>query len=269
MEFISLFAGIGGFDLGFERAGMECVAQVEINPFCQKVLAKHWPNVPRFGDIRNVGKHNLPTTDVLCGGFPCQPHSLAGKRRGEEDDRNFWPEYFRLITELQPAWVVGENVPGIRTTILDDILSDLEGEGYATVTLDIPAIAFNAPHRRHRYFIVAHNDSFRRRISSVAWEQKETLHADGDGTSQPMANANSNGLQGQRVSEKTFGEGKADFSFPVNGNHWSVEPRMGRVANGVPNRVDRLKSLGNAIVPQVAEFVGRAILDSISKDTRL
>src|SRR4030042_1871441 len=137
--FGSLFAGIGGIDLGFERVGMICKWQVEIDDFCNKVLEKHWPDVRRYRDVRDVGKQNLEPVDLICGGFPCQPHSLAGKRKGKDDERNLWPEYLRIVRELRPAWVLGENVPGIRTTILDDILDDLEGLGYATRTFDIPA----------------------------------------------------------------------------------------------------------------------------------
>jgi DNA (cytosine-5)-methyltransferase 1 len=259
MEFISLFSGIGGFDLGFERAGMQCVAQVEIDPFCQRVLAKHWPNVLRYGDIHNVGKHNLPTADVICGGFPCQPHSLAGKRRGAEDDRDLWPEYFRIVEELRPTWVVGENVPGIRTTILDKVLSDLESLEYSTVTLDIPAIAFDAPHRRHRYFIVAHSKSGNRNLSAIAREQEETFHAGGNGSSQYMADSNLSRLEEWQSKP---GNNGTKQQTTIRGNWWSVEPSVGRVAHGVPNRVDRLRSLGNALVPQVAEFIGQCIVQS-------
>jgi len=143
MRFGSLFAGIGGFDLGLERAGMECVWQVEIDPYCQKVLAKHWPQVKRYDDVRECGEHNLETVDLICGGFPCQPHSVAGKRRGAVDDRNLWPEYRRVLAELRPRWVLGENVPGIVTTMLDEVLSDLESEGYAATTIVLPAVAFD------------------------------------------------------------------------------------------------------------------------------
>lgn len=157
MDFISLFTGIGGLDLGFERAGMRCVAQVEKDPFCQKVLQKHWAHVQKFGDIRDVGKHNLPSAEVIVGGFPCQPHSKAGKRRGKADDRNLWGEYLRVIDEIKPRIVVGENVPGIITTMLDEILSDLENRHYTVQAFIIPTCAFDAPHRRDRVFIIAKN----------------------------------------------------------------------------------------------------------------
>ena len=156
MTFGSLFAGIGGFDLGLERAGMECKWQGEIDDYCRRVLAKHWPDVRRYEDVRGVGQHNLRAVDLVCGGFPCQPHSVAGKRRGAEDDRNLWPDFIRVVAELRPRYVLAENVPGIVNTYIDTVLSDLEGEGYTTATLNIPACALDAPHRRQRIFIVAH-----------------------------------------------------------------------------------------------------------------
>ena len=142
----SLFAGIGGFDLGLERAGFEIKWQVEIDPFCNKILAKHWPNVKRYGDIKNVTK--LEPVDLICGGFPCQPFSCAGKQRGKEDDRYLWPEMFRVIQETKPTWVIGENVTGFINLGLDDCISDLERAGYAVQPFIIPACAVGAPHRR-------------------------------------------------------------------------------------------------------------------------
>jgi len=225
MKFGSLFAGIGGFDLGLERAGMTCSWQVEIDPFCNKVLEKHWPNVRRYADVREVGKHNLEPVELICGGFPCQPHSVAGKRKGADDDRNLWPEYLRIIKEIRPRWVIGENVPGIITTILDQVLSDLESAEYTVETLIIPACAFNAPHRRNRVWVLAH---------------------------------------AERAGLKTriVGQGQVKFR---GGNSWAswwqTEPDVGRVADGVPDRVDRLKSLGNAVVPQVVEWIGNRIME--------
>ncbi|MCK9568534.1 DNA cytosine methyltransferase [Candidatus Pacearchaeota archaeon] len=153
----SLFSGIGGFDLGLERAGMTVKWQVEIDDFCNKVLAKHWPNVKRYRDVKEVGKHNLEPVDLICGGFPCQPFSVAGKRRGTEDDRHLWPEMFRVIDELRPRWVIGENVAGFINMGLDQSISDLEGIGYEVGTFVIPACAVNAPHRRDRVWIIAQN----------------------------------------------------------------------------------------------------------------
>ena len=128
-----------------------------MDDYCNKVLAKHWPDVRRYRDVKEVGKHNLAAVDLICGGAPCQPFSCAGKRRGKEDDRHLWPEYLRIITELNPAWVIGENVPGLINLELDTVLSDLGNAGYATATVIIPACAVDAPHRRDRVFVVARN----------------------------------------------------------------------------------------------------------------
>jgi len=151
----SLFSGIGGFDLGLERSGMEITWQVEIDPFCNKVLAKHWPNVKRYGDIKNVT--NLEPVDLICGGFPCQPYSCAGKRKGKDDDRALWPEMLRVVSEVKPRWIIGENVAGFIDMGLDDCISDLENQGYEVQAFIIPACAVNAPHRRDRVWICAHS----------------------------------------------------------------------------------------------------------------
>lgn len=301
--FGSLFSGIGGIDLGLERAEMVCRWQVEIDPFCRKVLNKHWPNVPKYEDVRNVGNHNLEPVDLIAGGFPCQPHSFAGKRRGAEDDRNLWPEYRRIVGELNPTWVVGENVPGIKTTILDDVLSDLEGLNYQTRTLVIPACALGAPHIRERVFILAHSNSVGRQRPATwqsAFDQKwndtacqpareakfhaiipgreDMVHTQDDGLSFPrktweggagfensgesMCNTISAGLaqwQGKRTDTQQE-QSSAVRAGGQRGGWWEVEPGVGRVANGIPNRVDRLRGLGNAVVPQVAEWIGSLIM---------
>jgi DNA (cytosine-5)-methyltransferase 1 len=310
LTFGSLFAGIGGIDLGLERAGMTCKWQVEIDPFCQKVLAKHWPNVARYSDVREVGKHNLEPVDLIAGGFPCQPHSLAGKRKGAEDDRNLWPEYLRIIRELNPTWVLAENVPGIITTSLDQVLSDLESENYQTRTLIVPACAFDAPHIRERIWIVAHSNS-----SAVRKQRNdEKAGNEPDHRNIDVSNPNSSGRETRGELWKRGGQpypGGTDedvphseslqrpsierneqvgilpivsnacrpgFSTPqqktiqregrrqergaaTECDWWSVEPDVGRVADGVPSRVDRLRALGNAVVPQVVEWIGRMIVN--------
>lgn len=308
MRFISLFAGIGGFDLGLERAGMECVAQAEIDPFCLKVLEKHWPNVARFTDVRECGKHNLPPADLICGGFPCQPHSVAGKRRGAADDRDLWPEYRRIIGECRPDWMLAENVPGIRTTILDQVLSDLDDLGYSAGTLVVPACSFDAPHRRERIFIIAHphgsairferDDEKARdgsdprgidvsdakscawRIPELAWE--ESIYPGGNGRNRNVANSEKQfrtidrqetsqpgwcssimgNTIGARLEKRESQPGNDGEEQPptFGTDWWAVEPPVGRVANGIPRRVDRLRSLGNAVVPQVVEWIGRQIM---------
>ena len=157
----SLFAGIGGFDLGFQWAGIETAWQVEKDPFCQKVLAKHWPDVKRYGDIydfiEEIKSSQVEPVDIIAGGFPCQPFSQAGKRKGQEDDRYLWPAMVEVISLLRPAWVVGENVAGILNMGFEDMLLELEGQGYRTETLIIPACAVNAPHRRDRVWIIANS----------------------------------------------------------------------------------------------------------------
>ncbi len=171
MKVLDLFSGIGGFSLGLERAGMETVAFCEIEGYPRKVLKKHWPDVPIAGDIRKLtykrttqelvydgGVIYVGTINAICGGFPCQPFSVAGKQRGKEDDRHLWPEMLRLICEIQPTWVIGENVAGFITMALDDVLSDLEREGYTCQAFVIPACAVNAIHRRDRVWIVAYTN---------------------------------------------------------------------------------------------------------------
>ena len=156
MKVLDLFSGIGGFSLGLGRAGMETVQFCEIDNYCQKVLAKHWPGIPIHDDIRTLdGEQFRGAVGVVCGGFPCQPFSSAGKRAGKNDDRDLWPEMYRIIREVQPAWVVGENVAGFVDMELDRTLSDLENSGYACQTFEIPACAVAAHHQRMRVWIVA------------------------------------------------------------------------------------------------------------------
>lgn len=173
---LSLFSGIGGLDLAAEMAGFRTVGQCEWADYPTKVLEKHWPDVPRWRDIRTLTgesfyeKTGMRTVDVISGGFPCQPFSVAGKRRGKEDDRYLWPEMLRVIKELRPRWVVGENVAGIVNMALDQVCSDLENEGYAVQALIIPACAVDAPHRRDRCAIVAWDANRRDRD---AWAERE------------------------------------------------------------------------------------------------
>ncbi len=233
LYFGSLFAGIGGIDLGLERAGMKCLWQVEINDYCTKVLEKHWPKVKRFRDIKECGKHNLKSVDLICGGFPCQPHSVAGKRLGAADTRNLWPDFLRIISELRPRWVIGENVKGIITTYLDTVLSDLEGEDYTCWTFNIPACTFGAPHRRERIFIMAHS--------------KQQGLERGIGWAEPI------------LFETNY------ISTPPLWAHWPIDipkPFISRGDDGFSSRVDRLKCLGNAVVPQVAEWIGRQVVEA-------
>jgi len=237
MKLGSLFAGIGGIDLGLERAGMECEWQVEIEPFCLKVLAKHWPEVARYEDIREVGSHNLAPVDLICGGFPCQPHSLAGKREASGDERDLWGEMFRVICEVKPRWVLAENVPGLLSSevgrFFGRVLRDLASVGYDVEWESIPARAFGALHRRDRIFIVANCDG--ERIERI-WEKP--IH---------RVEAFSWCEDVRRIEDL---RNRSDIPQPI----------IRRISHGVSSRVDRLRSLGNAVVPQVAEFIGRRIL---------
>jgi DNA (cytosine-5)-methyltransferase 1 len=160
----SLFAGIGGFDLGLERAGMRSVWQCEIDPYCQRVLEKHWPDVLRVPDIRDVGAGTVPYVDVICGGFPCQDISVAGRGAGIDGERSgLWSEYARVIRELRPRYVVVENVAALLARGLDRVLGDLAALGYDAEWDCIPASAVGAPHRRDRLWLVAYPGGARRR----------------------------------------------------------------------------------------------------------
>ena len=261
MNFISIFSGIGGLDLGLERAGMTCVAQVEIDPYCQKVLAKHWPDVPKFKDVKDVGKNNLPKANLICGGFPCQPHSLAGSRKASIDDRDLWPEFARIICEGQYEWVVAENVPGLLSSetgrFFGRVLADLAASGYGIEWQSIPAAAFGAPHIRERVFIVAHRESNRTGgVSDTATRQGQEIINHG-GLCHDVPDPNGARQFKQWLPILT----KSEFAKSQCCSQWEVEPGVGRVVDGFPGRVDRLKGLGNAVVPQVAEFIGRCIME--------
>ncbi|MFD3165494.1 DNA cytosine methyltransferase [Herpetosiphon sp. NSE202] len=160
LRFISFFAGIGGFDRALEAMGMYCVAQVEIDPYATCVLETHWPDVPRYRDIRRVGRHNLPPCEVLAGGFPCQPHSLAGSRLAGADERDLWGEFARLIREIRPRYVLAENVPGLRSSaggrFFTTVLRDLAQAGYDAEWQSLSASAVGAYHKRERLWIVAY-----------------------------------------------------------------------------------------------------------------
>lgn len=244
MKSIELFAGIGGIALAAEWAGIETVAFCERDTFCQKVLNKHWPNVPIFEDIFTLNRQVLEeqgviepdgTVDIVSGGFPCQPYSTAGSQKGREDDRDLWPEMFRIIQELKPTWVIGENVANFVNMELERTCSDLEREGYETQTFVIPACSVDAKHQRYRTFVVAHTSSI--------------------------------GLQRQRESIKSFNpkeNRKREASEPLNvceSSEWAAEPGVGRVAHGIPNRMDRLRGLGNAVVPQQIYPIFKAIME--------
>lgn len=224
----SLFAGIGGFDLAAERAGLTVKWQVDIDPFCQKVLEKHWPHVKRYGDIRRV-RYPAPV-DIICGGFPCQDISVAGRGAGLAGKRSgLWSEMLRIVRAVRPRYVVVENVAALLARGLGTVLGDLASIGYDAEWDCIPASAVGAPHRRDRVWIVADADSER-------------------GCGRPAIF--SDATNAWQSSRRAFAR------------CWDVEPDVGRVAHGVPARVDRLRGLGNAIVPQVAEWIFRRIIEA-------
>ena len=340
---LSLFSGIGGLDLAAEAAGFRTVGQCEWADYPTKILEKHWPDVPRWRDIRALtaedfyAKTGLRTVDVISGGFPCQPFSVAGKRQGRDDDRYLWPEMCRVIDELRPTWVVGENVAGLLSMaetvgrphmeshtfsrladddhyeavytqqermLLGGILQDLEAVGYAVQPFVIPACAVGAPHRRDRLFIVGyakHDGLSAAKVTGstapTGNNQPERAYPSGEpaGAGMPrnctdVADADPKGLQGfqqhdaysasrAKESHGPTGECGENVSNPAcklrqwnveawrrrtglaDGSWWAAEPDVGRVADGVPNRVDRLKCLGNAVVPAQAYPIFRAIAE--------
>jgi len=348
---LSLFSGIGGLDIAAEWAGFETVGQCENAEYPTKILEKHWPDVPKWSDICDVTKESfrertgLSTVDVISGGFPCQPFSVAGKQKGKGDDRYLWPEMLRVIRELAPRWVVGENVPGVIRLAGDTICKDLEREGYSVGIFNFEAVSVGAPHRRARIFFVADTgqqpkgvesagigckyqecktedigaktrnrftnsskniadtNNTRDRTSKHGTDTERTQEIEGwkkqsqseSGRYSPViSDTDKQGLQ--RCAEtgniaayrknaeeqpSRFYSNVADTNsagLHVSGHEpdvkafsakdgielrswWTVEPDMGRVAYGVPRRVDRLKCLGNAVVPQQAYPIFKAISD--------
>ena len=276
MRVLDLFSGIGGFSLGLERAGpFQTVAFCEQDDFCQAVLRKHWPDVPIYDDVRTIDTDRLGRIDLICGGFPCQPWSVAGQQRGAEDDRDLWPVMASLIEKLRPQWVIGENVRGFvnEPLGLQRSLSDLESLGYETAPFVIPACAVDAPHRRDRVWIVAHATQLQRDGGGEHSEPRERQVSQSGkrGSADDVADADSTLAQGGRLPSGIHAQhADADSGGNAVGGEtsfqWLPEPRVGRVANGISRRVDRLRALGNAVVPQVVEQIGRAILQAETCD---
>jgi DNA (cytosine-5)-methyltransferase 1 len=360
----SLFSGIGGLDLGLERAGMQVIWQSEIDKYATRVLAKHWPTIPNLGDVTTIDWSTVEPPDLICGGYPCQPFSYAGNRAGETDPRHLWPRMRDAIRHLRPRWVLLENVPGHLSLGFGRVLGDLADCGYDTEWDCIPAAAVGAPHLRYRIFVVAHatgvggqvepssvvggslvgavvgadggsggGDSPEgggvvrrsaptgetdvagrglggglggRSLDVVADPDHVGLQRGGDtGGGEGLGQAWSeparsgptgNGRQvadtvGGRCPQRDARVGEPSLTDPISerggagADWWLVEPDVRgvadglppgldgdldpwhaewdgvpRVAHGVPNRVDRLRCLGNAVVPQVAEFVGLRIM---------
>ena len=347
LKILDLCSGIGGFSLGLESTGgFETIAFCEFDPFCQKVLNKHWPEVPIYNDLKEISKNeetirNIPEHDLICGGIPCQPFSVAGKQKGKEDDRHLWPYMFKIIKQKKPTWVIVENVGGFVNVALDDVCLDLEAEGYATQSFIIPACGVEAPHRRDRIWIIGkytseskqslvNSDSFRSHEHKEAEKESSRRGAEATTTttSEDVVNSDSSLIEGGRISGgvyeentntnggsthedvadsessdrdddeviKEHGETKTQEVFRnrssvsrtqelytqhregiaepglggmvdgvssrLDGHQgFRVEPDIPRVLENIPNRVDRLKSLGNAIVPQIIYHIGLAILE--------
>jgi len=236
VKFGSLFSGIGGIDLGLERAGMTCRWQIEISEFCETILSRHWPKVKWYGNICDVRGKQLESVDLVCGGFPCEDISLAsgagagiiGKRSG------LWSEFARLLNEVRPRFALIENVPALRSRGLALVLQDLWAIGFDAEWHCIPACAFGAPHQRDRIFVVAYpKGMFQKAIL------RRDVVADTDG--QPLVGA------------------------PVAWDQrhaWTDQPGVVRMVYGVPHRVDRVAALGRAVVPQIAEWIGKRVLES-------
>jgi len=286
LRHLDLFSGLGGFSLGLEATGgFETVAFCDIEKFSRKVLKKHWPNVKQYKDIKEltyeqIKEDTLAPIDIVTGGYPCQPFSIAGSQRGEKDKRHLWPDMFRIVKECKPTWVIGENVSGHIKLGLDTVLQDLESEGYSVRAFSISASSIGANHQRERVWIIAHSNmentrQHGRRIEST-WntesigprtseETERSPNSDKVNGSSERASlvgessyTNSQGLQGRR-SEQQLRENETERPTSWD-SWWESEPSVGRVANGIPHRVDRLKGLGNSLVPAIPFIIGQSIL---------
>jgi DNA (cytosine-5)-methyltransferase 1 len=317
LRVLDLFSGIGGFSLGLERTGgFETVAFCEIEPFPRRVLAKHWPGVPIYDDVRTLTAERLRadgiSVDVICGGFPCQDISHAGKGAGIEGERSgLWSEYARIIGELRPAYVLVENVAALLGRGLDRVLGDLAALGFDAEWHCIPASAVGAPHRRDRLWLVAYPNGWRGRSDTAGrhdanGQDAEWAKTDGllgtvrlecrtedvadtagercgetrefryeqsaqwpSGGCKDVADPDALDAQGFVAQRNDTIIGREQVERQARlcggaGHHqdWSIEPALGRVAHGVPDRVGQLRAYGNAVVPQIPELIGRAILEA-------
>lgn len=246
LKVLDLFSGIGGFSLGLERTGgFETVAFCEIEPFCQKVLKKHWPEVPIFEDVRTLDYEG--TVDVITGGYPCQPFSTAGNRKGAKDDRHLWPTMFDLIKKHRPSWVIGENVAGHISMGLDRVLDDLASENYRTRAFVIPACSIGLPQRRNRLWIIANTGSPTNCKQTTVHKREKFL---------------------EEICKDGFdiwGKYNRTLESYVSDRGDDATSRIFcRDDNGVSGRVDRVRSCGNAVVPLYPEIIGEAILHSLN-----
>ena len=341
LRHLDLFSGIGGFSLGLEATGgFETVAFCEIEEFPRQVLQKHWPHVKQYKDIKELTYDKLKadgidSIDIITGGYPCQPFSVAGKQKGVEDPRHLWPEYFRLVKECRPTWVIGENVSGHIKLGLDSVIEDLESENYSVRPFSISSSSIGANHQRERIWILAYSErnynfNEKQRVNgeekeisrehreddSMPWKSSRTsesrIQSDShvEDTRQHIRGIKSSGNTegfGSRAPEKTewstnsgtttgsskgtetlantkgssrhvheadAGDGKLEAQevfgdgsgLSGESSWWAVEPDVGRVAHGIPERVDRLKSLGNSLVPQIPYYIGQTILEVMNAE---
>jgi DNA (cytosine-5)-methyltransferase 1 len=295
----SLFSGIGGLDLGLERAGMKVIWQSEIDPYCNKVLKKHWPEVPNHGNIKDIDWGTVERPNIICGGYPCQPFSTAGKRRGTDDPRHLWPWVRTAISELQPDYAILENVRGHLSMGGLQVIGEIAEIGYDAEWRVVSAAGMGAPHRRDRIIIVAYPNgaprqqqfegqiqepNARRRGTNVANASKQQFNGRGHQHSTSEIKERE-ALQkqvnrGDSQVPNNVGKRNGQYGFTTDirtpsaiwrvddrgekgydgGAWWEVEPDVGRVVDGVPHRLDRLRGLGNAVVPQVAEYIGRLVM---------
>lgn len=238
----SLFSGIGGIDLGLERAGMTVAWQSEIDPYASKVLAKHWPHVPNLGDVTKIDWSQVERVDLIAGGYPCQPYSTAGRMAGSEDPQDRWPDFARALRSLRPRYAFLENVPAHVGLGFDAVLSDLAALGFDAEWSVVPAAAVGAPQRRPRLFVVAYPQGAER-------FQRRWLSA-----------VTAGGRDYGQVAD--VHRCRTHVSGPGDAEPWTREPGVQRMGDGLSDRVDghRLRAIGNAVVPQVAELIGRRIM---------
>ena len=284
MTFGDVCAGIGGISLGLQRAGMTPAFQIENDPFCTKVLEKHWPDVPRWTDLKEVDPRALPRVDVLAGGIPCQPVSVAGKRKGRADERWLWPYFWEMALVLRPRYVLLENVPGIlRNDCFGSILRDISASGFDAEWDCLPAAAVGAPHLRYRLFLVADPASAGRDerrglgqgCATGASRWRRLGDSDCPGT---LADIDLAGLEGHERGILADRESLARHFAGCRGGWAWCPPRedgpleswLLRKVHGVSKWVDpdwrdrkeRVKALGNAVVPQLVEWIGKRIVEA-------
>ena len=328
MKLLDLFSGIGGFSLGAEYNNIETIGFVEKDVFCQKVLRKHWPNVPILGDIRDVTKDTFESVDIVSGGFPCQPFSVAGKRRGTDDDRYLWDETIRVVSLYKPRWFVGENVEGIvniqNGLVLRQVQDDLEKEGFEVQCGIIPASGIGAWHQRKRVWIIAHSNSNREsRCSQYVQERprelgeshvSNTIGELSDGCSGTTRDSESelkgmvsdeaknwnkvwsetercdqqtrsrgnvsdttvkglerHGSQSSDLQESKERQDSSDRGSQGQHTWWQTESKLRGVPHGISyeldkDRANRIKALGNSIVPQIAYQLFKSIVTVTKED---